>query len=142
MSDQLRTVIYRQFMADPAVNNVRSLAALYGLSLKRVDAILRLKGLEEHWMKVSTFTPLFEHIALFWDEYKSISLEETLHGLLVTTYTLVSDSSLRRRHVSQADSSPSRYIITSIILKVATNQWLYSFPYSRRSVFLPFNILR
>lgn len=87
-------------MADPAVNNVRSLAALYGLSLKRVDAILRLKGLEEHWMKVSTFTPFYGHIALFWDEYKSISLEETLHGLLVTTYTLISDSSIRRRHVS------------------------------------------
>ncbi|KAI0073951.1 hypothetical protein K474DRAFT_1666025 [Panus rudis PR-1116 ss-1] len=36
-------------MANPEFNSVRSLAERYGLSIKRVDAILRLKGLEAHW---------------------------------------------------------------------------------------------
>jgi hypothetical protein len=49
VSDELRTSIYRQFMANPEQNSVRVLAGKYYLSMKRVDAILRLKGLEEHW---------------------------------------------------------------------------------------------
>ncbi|KAH7922695.1 hypothetical protein BV22DRAFT_1070087 [Leucogyrophana mollusca] len=36
-------------MADPEANSVRELAARHHLSIKRVDAILRLKGLEQHW---------------------------------------------------------------------------------------------
>lgn len=51
VSDATRTLIYQQFMADPTKNSVRELAALHGLSIARVDAILRLKGLEEHWKK-------------------------------------------------------------------------------------------
>jgi predicted xylose isomerase-like sugar epimerase len=39
-------------MLDPEVNNVRALAAQHGISIKRVDAILRLKGLEAAWKKV------------------------------------------------------------------------------------------
>ncbi|KAH9081767.1 hypothetical protein EDB83DRAFT_2334706 [Lactarius deliciosus] len=38
-------------MADPKTNSVRNLAGRYHLSMKRVDAILRLKGLEENWVK-------------------------------------------------------------------------------------------
>jgi len=38
-------------MANPTVNDVRLLATRYGMSIKRVDAILRLKGLEAHWEK-------------------------------------------------------------------------------------------
>jgi hypothetical protein len=38
-------------MANPGTNTVRSLAGRYHLSIKRVDAILRLKGLEESWIK-------------------------------------------------------------------------------------------
>ena len=34
-------------MANPEANSARSLASRYHLSFKRVDAILRLKGLEE-----------------------------------------------------------------------------------------------
>lgn len=52
VSDELRTLIYTQYMANPAGNGVRALASRYGLSMKRVDAILRLKGLEAHWQKV------------------------------------------------------------------------------------------
>lgn len=40
-------------MSNPAVYTVRKLSERHSISLKRVDAILRLKGLEEHWKKVS-----------------------------------------------------------------------------------------
>lgn len=53
VSDALRTAIYKQFINDPEKNSVRELARRYHLSIKRVNAILRLKGLEEHWVKVS-----------------------------------------------------------------------------------------
>ena len=39
-------------MANPKTNSVRNLSGRYYLSMKRVDAILRLKGLEESWVKV------------------------------------------------------------------------------------------
>jgi hypothetical protein len=39
-------------MADPEANSVRALAAKHHISIKRVDAMLRLKGLEESWKKV------------------------------------------------------------------------------------------
>lgn len=45
-------------MLDPEMNNVRALAARHGISIKRVDAILRLKGLEESWKKVRIFLPV------------------------------------------------------------------------------------
>jgi Eukaryotic mitochondrial regulator protein len=45
-------------MASPKANSVRNLASRYHLSIKRVDAILRLKGLEESWMKVCSPRPL------------------------------------------------------------------------------------
>jgi hypothetical protein len=57
ISDTLKTQIFDQYLANPTVNDVRSLATRYGMSIKRVDAILRLKGLEAHWQKVSTFHP-------------------------------------------------------------------------------------
>ncbi|KAG6879001.1 hypothetical protein C0992_005983 [Termitomyces sp. T32_za158] len=53
VSDALRTVIYKSYMADPIANDVRALSQKYHLSLKRVDAILRLKGMEADWTKVS-----------------------------------------------------------------------------------------
>jgi Eukaryotic mitochondrial regulator protein len=39
-------------MANPTANSARELAGRYYLSIKRVEAILRLKGLEESWKKV------------------------------------------------------------------------------------------
>ena len=39
-------------MGNPKTNSVRSLAGRYHLSMKHVDAILRLKGLEESWVEV------------------------------------------------------------------------------------------
>ncbi|RDB29607.1 hypothetical protein Hypma_016018 [Hypsizygus marmoreus] len=51
VSDAVKTTIYREFMHDPEKNNVRALSQRYHLSLKRVDAILRLKGMETDWVK-------------------------------------------------------------------------------------------
>lgn len=59
VSDVLRTHIYNEFMKDPGNNNVRALSQRYHLSLKRVDAILRLKGMEKAWIKVSCAFILF-----------------------------------------------------------------------------------
>ncbi|TFY83511.1 hypothetical protein EWM64_g495 [Hericium alpestre] len=51
VSDAMRTSIYKQFMASPDANSIRNLSARYHMSIKRIEAILRLKGLEEHWIK-------------------------------------------------------------------------------------------
>ncbi|THH12285.1 hypothetical protein EW146_g7762 [Bondarzewia mesenterica] len=61
VSDALRTSIYSQFMSNPDINSVRNLAGRYHLSIKRVDAILRLKGLEEHWIKGFPLQTGFRH---------------------------------------------------------------------------------
>ena len=53
-------------MADPKANSVRNLASRYHLSIKRVDAILRLKGLEESWTKVCL--PFLASLAKFWQD--------------------------------------------------------------------------
>jgi len=51
-------------MTNPQVNTVRDLSGRYHLSIKRVDAILRLKGLEESWTKVCL--PCLVSLARFW----------------------------------------------------------------------------
>ncbi|KAJ7146274.1 eukaryotic mitochondrial regulator protein-domain-containing protein [Mycena epipterygia] len=51
LSDAVRSRIYADYMIDPETNNIRSLSQRYHLSLKRVQAILRLKGLEESFVK-------------------------------------------------------------------------------------------
>ncbi|KAF8640706.1 hypothetical protein AX17_000362 [Amanita inopinata Kibby_2008] len=51
ISDAVRTQMYQEFMRDPVKNSVRALSQKYHVSLKRVDAILRLKGLENAWLK-------------------------------------------------------------------------------------------
>lgn len=47
-------------MEDPTDNDVRTLSERFGLSIKRIDAILRLKGLEAHWKEVSYLLLCFE----------------------------------------------------------------------------------
>lgn len=61
VSDAVKTAIYEAFMQDPIKNNVRSLSQIHHLSLKRVDAILRLKGMENAWIKVSMFPSFHFH---------------------------------------------------------------------------------
>ncbi|KAK0465493.1 eukaryotic mitochondrial regulator protein-domain-containing protein [Desarmillaria tabescens] len=51
LSDSHRSIIYEEYMKDPVKNNVRELAQRHHLSLGRVDAILRLKGMEHAWVK-------------------------------------------------------------------------------------------
>ncbi|KAJ6520344.1 eukaryotic mitochondrial regulator protein-domain-containing protein [Mycena sanguinolenta] len=51
ISDAARSRIYADYMADPETNNIRALSQRYHLSLKRVEAILRLKGLEAAFVK-------------------------------------------------------------------------------------------
>ncbi|TFK41967.1 eukaryotic mitochondrial regulator protein-domain-containing protein [Crucibulum laeve] len=51
LSSEIRERMYNAFMQDPEKNSVRALAQRYHVSIKRVDAILRLKGLEKDWQK-------------------------------------------------------------------------------------------
>ncbi|KAG6854155.1 hypothetical protein C0991_010066 [Blastosporella zonata] len=51
VSDADRTAMFDAYMTDPIKNDVRALSQMYHLSLKRVDAILRLKGMEADWLK-------------------------------------------------------------------------------------------
>ncbi|KAJ7216789.1 eukaryotic mitochondrial regulator protein-domain-containing protein [Mycena haematopus] len=51
ISDAARSRIYADYMADPETNSIRALSQRYHLSLKRVEAILRLKGLEAAYVK-------------------------------------------------------------------------------------------
>ena len=53
-------------MANPKASSVRSLASRYHLSIKRVDAILRLKGLEKSWIKVCL--AFLAALAKFWQD--------------------------------------------------------------------------
>ena len=50
-------MIWQEYMVNPNESRVRVLAQRHGLSIARVDAILRLKGLEEHWIKVRHSPP-------------------------------------------------------------------------------------
>lgn len=45
--------MYRLYMADPETNSIRALSQKFHVSLGRVDAILRLKGMQHDWVKVS-----------------------------------------------------------------------------------------
>ncbi|CAA7268041.1 unnamed protein product [Cyclocybe aegerita] len=49
ISDAQRDAMYKIYMMDPKRNGVRRLAKRTNMSIKRVDAILRLKGLENAW---------------------------------------------------------------------------------------------
>ncbi|KAJ3978122.1 eukaryotic mitochondrial regulator protein-domain-containing protein [Lentinula raphanica] len=51
ISDKRRNEIYRLYMLDPEKNSVRALSQRFHISLARVDAILRLKGMEADWVK-------------------------------------------------------------------------------------------
>ncbi|KAL0571982.1 hypothetical protein V5O48_009984 [Marasmius crinis-equi] len=51
LSDTLKERMYEEYMMNPQKNNIRALSQRYHVSLKRVDAILRLKGMEKDWIK-------------------------------------------------------------------------------------------
>ncbi|KAJ7597352.1 eukaryotic mitochondrial regulator protein-domain-containing protein [Mycena floridula] len=49
--DRQRSEIYAAFMKDPKTHSVRALSQEHNISMKRIDAILRLKGMEADWIK-------------------------------------------------------------------------------------------
>ncbi|KIM61671.1 hypothetical protein SCLCIDRAFT_65105, partial [Scleroderma citrinum Foug A] len=51
LSDALRTQLYQLYVSDTKTNSARALSSGHNISIKRLDAILRLKGLEEAWKK-------------------------------------------------------------------------------------------
>jgi hypothetical protein len=53
-ADWLRSQIFADFMHNHTENNERALGARYNFSIKRIEAILRLKGMEKDWKKVSS----------------------------------------------------------------------------------------
>ena len=62
IANDQRTLMFDMFMQDPLRNGPRRLAKRFNISLKRADAILRLKGLEKSWVKVSVCVfNLFEY---------------------------------------------------------------------------------
>jgi len=52
----LRTTIYKSYIENPASNDLHALSTRYGISVKRVEAILRLKSLEAGWKKTDLQT--------------------------------------------------------------------------------------
>ncbi|KAF7302500.1 hypothetical protein HMN09_00884300 [Mycena chlorophos] len=61
ISDALRSRMYAQYMDNPDLNSVRALSQRYHISLKRVEAILRLKGLEAAHVKGKQLQTGFQH---------------------------------------------------------------------------------
>lgn len=86
ISDAQRETMYVEYMKDPEANSVRVLSQRYNLSIKRVDAILRLKGLERAWRKVCWFCLFF-----LCDESKSISLYDLALTWLDSNFIYSSD---------------------------------------------------
>ncbi|THV06579.1 hypothetical protein K435DRAFT_815949 [Dendrothele bispora CBS 962.96] len=60
LSDKQREHMYKLYHKDPIKNSVRALSERFHLSLKRVDAILRLKGMEHAWQKGKTLQSGFQ----------------------------------------------------------------------------------
>ncbi|KAI0029487.1 eukaryotic mitochondrial regulator protein-domain-containing protein, partial [Vararia minispora EC-137] len=108
ISDEVKSHIYLLFMRDPKTNSVRALSEKYHISMKRIDAILRLKGLEQHWKKGKVLQRGFLK-AMEWhlgvDEVK----EKLRKGLMSSTETLIDSPTVhemwleRRKRVSEAD---------------------------------------
>jgi hypothetical protein len=57
VSDKMKQFLYAKYMSDPKVNSVRKLSQQFNVSMKRLDAILRLKGMEDDWKKVHGYFP-------------------------------------------------------------------------------------
>ncbi|THH01112.1 hypothetical protein EW145_g6970 [Phellinidium pouzarii] len=51
IAESTKYIIHERFMSNPQKFNVSVLSVAFGISMKRIDAILRLKGLEESWKK-------------------------------------------------------------------------------------------
>jgi hypothetical protein len=56
-------MLYALHLSDPSEWNVRKLSEKFGISVARVEAVLRLKELEESWKKVKLFLTFY---LIFW----------------------------------------------------------------------------
>lgn len=65
LSDAICEEIWQLHLKDPLQFTLRELAKKYHLSIGRIDAILRLKGLEKDWTKVSCTCHCFSHDVLY-----------------------------------------------------------------------------
>ncbi|EKM83961.1 hypothetical protein AGABI1DRAFT_88779 [Agaricus bisporus var. burnettii JB137-S8] len=117
ISDAIRQEIYNQFMTDPVENSVRKLAIRYTLAFKRVDAILRLKGLEHSWYKVgnSSFSSYVKlllnasrnyHLGLQENKQIQYGFQKGMEKLLGVTQRRLSrlQEDASRWNVTEADS--------------------------------------
>ncbi|KAI9505797.1 eukaryotic mitochondrial regulator protein-domain-containing protein [Coemansia spiralis] len=57
LSDQTKEQIYKAYLSDPVKNTPRVLGDKFLVSIKRVEAILKLKAIEHHMVKHDQFAP-------------------------------------------------------------------------------------
>ncbi|KAF8507981.1 eukaryotic mitochondrial regulator protein-domain-containing protein [Hysterangium stoloniferum] len=51
LSDAVRSAVYEMYVSNPARNNTHAVSTRYGISIKRIEAIIKLKSLEAQWKK-------------------------------------------------------------------------------------------
>jgi hypothetical protein len=111
-------------MTDPEANSVRALAVKHHLSIKRIDAILRLKGLEESWKKVRNLFLQFVSFENVMSNINSISLID----IPMVKITHFPDSIFCSRlmfkvanlAVSQVNRNLSQQLFTDSVLEIST----------------------
>lgn len=124
-------------MTDPQANSVRALAVKHHLSIKRIDAILRLKGLEESWKKVRNLFLQFVSFENVMSNINSISLID----IPMVKITHFPDSIFCSRlmfkvanlAVSQVNRNLSQQLFTDSVLEISTlnsGREYYLFPLS------------
>lgn len=59
IADKTKNHLFTLYKSNPKKFSIRVLSAAYGIGLKRVDAIIRLKEVELDWVKVSFIYPSF-----------------------------------------------------------------------------------
>ena len=90
ISNTVKTKIYYEYTYDPQANSIRALSNRYGISIKRIDAIIRLKQLEEQWTKVCLKFLLFLIRSRLWWVYKRLVLK-TNHMVKNSLHAWLSD---------------------------------------------------
>lgn len=81
ISDAQRQTIFDAHAAHPELNSVRALSEHFGISLKRVEAIIRLKALEFKWKQVGVAQALPRLCPLpFEDEFHNRLVLRRAHG--------------------------------------------------------------
>ncbi|KAJ2077662.1 hypothetical protein H4R24_005000 [Coemansia sp. RSA 988] len=57
LTDQIKEAIYKKYLNDPLRNTPRVLGEIYKVSIKRIEAVLKLKAIEYHMVKHEDFKP-------------------------------------------------------------------------------------